>query len=324
MLETLDLGRTLDKEAYRRLRDPLLERMRLLQYELQRAEVPTVVVFEGVDAAGKGTLIRRLVEKLDPRLFRVIPAMPPSEEEARRHFLWRFQMRLPADGTMAIFDRSWYGRLQVERIDGRLPPDEVRRSCQEIRDFERWLADDGQVLVKFWLHISKKTQKKRLKAAEKDPLTAWRVSKEDWRHHRQYDRWIVAAEEMIEATDAPRAPWTLVPAQDGRYARIEVLRTLVDSMEDALARRLARPAVVSRTELAVEHTKGVRARKAAAAREAATTEAEAAGLPMVEAPPPPKPRRRRVAKKRAAAGARRPRTKARRTASRKTTGKAGA
>jgi polyphosphate kinase 2 (PPK2 family) len=302
MLETLDLKKTVDKVAYKRHFGLLQERLRGLQYELQRAEIATVVVFEGVDGAGKGTTISRLVQRLDPRLCRVIPSTAPSKEEAGRHFLWRYQMRLPADGTMSIFDRSWYGRALVERIDGGLEDELVRRSYSEIRDFERWLADDGQVVVKFWLHITKKMQKKRLKSLEADSFTAWKVSPEDWKHHRDYDKWIKAAEQMLTATDTPYAPWTLVAAGDKRSCRIEVFKTLIQRMEEALARRLSDPKATSRTTAGGAQLKETRDKAAGELSSRARAEAAAAGLPLEEAPAPlrkPKKKKRKpVAPKR--------------------------
>jgi len=282
MLETLDLKKAVDKVAYKRTFPALQERLRALQYELQRAEIATVVVFEGVDGAGKGTTISRLVGRLDPRLYRVVPSTPPTEEEKGRHFLWRYQMKLPGDGSMTIFDRSWYGRVLVERIDGGLEDEMVRRAYTEIRDFERWLADDGQVVVKFWLHISKRMQKKRLKKLDADPLSSWKVSPEDWEHHRDYEKWIKAAEQMLTATDTPYAPWSLVAAGDKRSCRVEVFKALIQRMEDALARRLSDPKAVSRTTLAGAQLKATREKAAAELSTRARAEAAAAGLPLEE------------------------------------------
>lgn len=292
MLETLNLKKAVDKVTYKRTFKTLQERLRNLQYELQRAEIATLVIFEGVDGAGKGTTISRLVERLDPRLYRVIPSTAPTAEEQGRHFLWRYQLKLPADGNMSIYDRSWYGRALVERIDGGLGDELVRRSFTEIRDFERWLADDGQVVVKFWLHISKKMQRKRLKKLEADSFTAWKVSPEDWKHHKDYDKWIHAAEQMFTATDTPYAPWTLVAAGDKRSCRIEVFKTLIQRMEEALARRLSDPKAVSRTTMAKAQTKDSREKADVDLSTRARAEAAAAGLPLEEAPAPlkkPKP-----------------------------------
>jgi polyphosphate kinase 2 (PPK2 family) len=317
MLETLDLKRSVDKIAYKRLFPALQERLRALQYELQRAEIATVVVFEGVDGAGKGTTISRLVGRLDPRLYRVVPSTPPTKEERGRHFLWRYQMKLPGDGSMTIFDRSWYGRVLVERIDGKLDDDLVRRAYTEIRDFERWLADDGQVVVKIWLHITRKMQKKRLKGLEADSLTAWKVTAEDWRHHREYAKWNKAAEQMFTATDTPCAPWTLVSAGDKRACRLDVFKALIARMEEALARRLSDPKAVSRTTLARAELKEARDKSAAAMSTRARAEAAAAGLPLEEGPSPlrrpgrGRPSRRGSAKRAARTRGRKPAVPAR-------------
>ncbi|MCK6480890.1 MAG: hypothetical protein L6R43_12330 [Planctomycetes bacterium] len=291
MLETLNLSKKVDKATFRKTFPALQDRLRKLQYDLQSAEIATVVVFEGVDAAGKGTTISRLVERLDPRLYRVVPSTPPTPEERGRHFLWRYQMKLPADGTMTIYDRSWYGRVLVERFDGDVSDEEVRRAYTEIRDFERWLADDGQVIVKIWLHIDRKLQRKRLKDMEKDAIHNWKVSKEDWRHHREYDKWIRAAEQMFTATDAPYAPWSLVPASDKRLCRIQVFETIIRRMEEALSRRLSDPKAVSRTTAAEALGKAAREKSAVEMSSRAREAAAAAGLPLEEAPDPVVPPR---------------------------------
>ena len=283
MLETLNLARKLDKETFRKTFPALQDRLRRLQYDLQAAEIATVVVFEGVDAAGKGTTMTRLGEPRHPRLYRGGPSTPPSQEEAGRHFLWRYQMKLPGDGSMTIYDRSWYGRVLVERFDGDVTDEEVRRAYTEIRDFERWLADDGQVIVKIWLHIDKKLQKKRLKEMEKDAISSWKVSKEDWKHHKEYEKWILAAEQMFTATDAPYAPWTLVPASDKRRCRVLVFETLIKRMEEALARRLSDPKAVSRTTAAEALGKAAREKAAVEMSGRAREAAAAAGLPLEEA-----------------------------------------
>jgi polyphosphate kinase 2 (PPK2 family) len=240
MLETVDLAKALDKEEYRKRAAPLREQLRLLQYRCKEARTPTVIVFEGWDAAGKGSLIARLLERIDPRGFKVHPARPPTSEEEAKPFLWRYWVRLPEDGQIALFDRSWYGRVLFERVTKLVRKRTWQRAFEEIGQFERQLADDGAVLVKCFLHISKKEQRRRLEKLEKDKYERWRVTKWDWKHHKDYDKYVEAIEEMLARTDAPHAPWTIVEATDRRYAEVKVFETLVKAMEDALARRKAR------------------------------------------------------------------------------------
>ena len=237
MLETVDLKKKLSKTAYERQMRELQERLRKLQYEARDAGIATVVCLEGWDSAGKGSMVKNLTTRLDPRLFRVYPGTAPTPIEQRYHFLWRYQMALPNDGEMAVLDHSWYGRVLVERCDRFTKKKEWQQAYQQINEFERWLTDDGQVLVKFWLHISKKEQKKRFRAALKDPLLKWKITKEYKRHHSQYRRWVDAVEEMLARTDTAHAPWTVVESNDLRHARVKVFRTLLASMEQALARR---------------------------------------------------------------------------------------
>jgi polyphosphate kinase 2 (PPK2 family) len=223
-------------------------------------------------------VIKKLTEKLDPRLFRVHPGSPPSALEQRYHFLRRYQVALPNDGEMAIFDHSWYGRVLVERCDKLVKKKHWREAYQQISEFERWLADDGQVLVKFFMHISKKEQKKRFRECQADPLLRWKITKEYKRHHRQYDRWMTAVEEMLAKTNSAHAPWTVVEANDLRWARVKIFQTLVKKVEEALARRKAMPSAVSRTAAARAATKQERAQQAvndtarARAEERKTTE----------------------------------------------------
>ncbi len=237
MLETIDLKKSLSKPAYERQMRELQERLRKLQYEARYAQVPITICLEGWDTAGKGQIIKKLTERLDPRLFRVHPGNPPTPLEARYHFLWRYQVELPNDGEMAVFDHSWYGRVLVERCDKIVKKSEWQQAYQQINEFERWLADDGQVIVKLWMHISKKEQKKRFRDCLDDPLLKWKITKEYRRHHRQYDRWVQAVEEMLARTDTAHAPWTVVEANDLRFARVKVFRTLVTAIEQALSRR---------------------------------------------------------------------------------------
>ena len=280
MLEALDLSLRLSKERYRELFPPLQERLRALQYELLQAEIATVIVFEGWDASGKGTTIQRLSERLDPRAFRAWPGSPPSELEQRYHFLWRYQVKLPEDGQMAVFDRSWYGRVLVDRVEKWVGKKDWRAAYDQIDQFERWLVDDGQVLVKFFLHISRREQRRRLKAMKADPAERWKVSPEDWTRNRRYDRWLGAVEEMLSRTDSAHAPWTVVEATDARWTRVKVFETLVARMEEALARRKETPAAVSRTHLAEAATRGDRHRRDALERALVRSVAQDAGLPI--------------------------------------------
>ncbi|MGH9773977.1 MAG: polyphosphate kinase 2 family protein [Candidatus Acidiferrales bacterium] len=275
MLETLDLKKTISKAAYSRQMDALQEKMRKLQYAANEAKIATTICLEGWDLSGKGTVIRKLTERLDPRLFRVYPGTPPSSLERRYHFLWRYQVKLPNYGETAVFDHSWYSRVLVERMDKLTKKRVWREAFQQIEDFERWLVDDGQVLIKFWLQISKKEQKMRFRASEQDPLLRWKITKEYKRHHRQYEKWTVAVEEMLVRTSTAYAPWTLVEAEDTRWARVKVFQTIVSRLEETLAKRQKLATVgkkkstssPKRKPVAASHKKpaGVKAMPAAAA-----------------------------------------------------------
>lgn len=280
MLEEVDLDRSLSKAEYQRVFPDLQERLRRLQYALLEAEIPTVVVFEGWDASGKGSIIQRLTERLDPRAFRVHPGAPPSELEQRYHFLWRHQLRLPEDGHMVLFDHSWYGRVLVDRVEKWVKRKAWSPAYDQINQFERWLADDGQVLVKFWFHISKKEQRRRLDAMRKDRAERWKVQKEDLRRNRRYGRWLEAVEEMLKRTDTAACPWTVVEATDARWTRVKVFKTLVARMEDALTRRRQAPGVVSRTQLAEAALHDQRERRKAEEIARARSVAQDAGMPI--------------------------------------------
>jgi polyphosphate kinase 2 (PPK2 family) len=280
VLETLDLDVRLSKEQYQQEFPALQESLRRLQYQLLEAEVPTVVLFEGWDAAGKGTIIRRLTEKLDPRAFRAWPGAPPSDLEKRYHFLWRYQTRLPEDGHMALFDHSWYGRVLVDRVEKWVRRKEWEKAYGQINELERWLADDGQVVVKFWFHISQREQRRRLEKMASDRALRWKVEKEDWRRNRRYDRWLGAVEDMLARTDTPACPWTVVAATDARWTRVTVFRTLVERMQAVLDRRQQAPAAVSRTHLAEEATRTDRARRATEDLARQRTVARDAGMPL--------------------------------------------
>jgi AMP-polyphosphate phosphotransferase len=198
---------------------------------------PLCVVFEGWDASGKGGAIKRLVEPLDPRHVRVAQFGAPTYDEKRHHFLWRFWPVLPGWGGMAVLDRSWYGRVLVERVEGFATEEQWRRAYREIVDFERTLADEGMVMVKFWLHLSAAEQLKRFKARERDPLKAWKLTDEDWRNRGKRRQYETAVEEMLARTDHAAAPWVLVEAEDKRWTRVKVIESVVGAIEAGLAAR---------------------------------------------------------------------------------------
>lgn len=234
-LDQLDLTLQIkDRDTYKqKLKqfqvDLLEQQLRLKEMHNRNA----MVVFEGPDAAGKGGVIRRITERLDPRHLRVYSIIKPTPEEYAHHYLWRFWNKLPAFGQMAIFDRSWYGRVLVERVEKFCTKDEWKRAYREINEFERVLSDGGTIIVKFWLHISKDEQLRRFEARQADKTKHWKISEEDWRNRKKWDEHIQAAEEMFEKTDTPVAPWTLVEAEHKFYARLKVIQTLVDRLKTA-------------------------------------------------------------------------------------------
>jgi polyphosphate kinase 2 (PPK2 family) len=198
---------------------------------------PVCVVFEGWDASGKGGAIKRLVAQLDPRHVRVVQFAVPTHDEKRHHFLWRFWPSLPGWGGMAVFDRSWYGRVLVERVEGFATPEQWLRAFEEINGFERSLADEGMILIKFWLHISSEEQLKRFRKREKDPLKSWKLTPDDWRNREKRPAYEEAVEEMVARTSVePHAPWHLIPADSKRYARVAVIETVIAEIEEGMRR----------------------------------------------------------------------------------------
>jgi len=234
LVRTLDLGRKLDKDEYT---EGLAQEQRRLSLLLRRRKfqkISPVVVFEGVDAAGKGGAIRRVTHVLDARVYDVLPVAAPTEEEKRQPYLWRFWRHVPRDGKFAIFDRSWYGRVLVERVEGLASESEWLRAYGEINDFESQLARAGNVVVKFWMQISKDEQLRRFEERESVPFKRFKITPDDWRNREKWDLYELAASDMIEHTSTERAPWTLVEAEDKHFARVKVLSTLADAIERAL------------------------------------------------------------------------------------------
>ena len=234
MLDQLDLTQALSEPDYKRELKRLHARLHELAFREYTKKTPLVIVFEGWDAAGKGGAIRRLTEKVDPRGFVVHPIAAPVGEDKTRHYLYRFWRRLPERGEIAIFDRSWYGRVLVERVEGFCSEVEWRRAYSEINQFERQLADFGTVIVKFWLHISPQEQLRRFEERRKTAYKSFKITDEDWRNRGKWEDYAQAVEEMILKTSTDVAPWTLVEANDKYFARIKIMRTVAETLEDAL------------------------------------------------------------------------------------------
>jgi len=241
-LDELDLTQKLSREEEERELKRRGERLAQLRLTLGgligecRLGPPLVVVFEGWDASGKGGAIKRLVAPLDPRHVRVAQFAAPSEDEKRHHFLGRFWPALPGWGGMTVFDRSWYGRVLVERVEGFAEPEEWGRAYGEIEDFERTLADEGTIIVKLWMHVSPEEQLKRFEARAEDPLKSWKLTDEDWRNREKRPQYVEAVEEMLERTDKPCAPWRVIAAESKRFARVETMRVVGEEIERGMRR----------------------------------------------------------------------------------------
>lgn len=241
-LDELDLSLSLSKRDSERELDAAWERLAQLRLTLGgligRREIgpPLLVAFEGWDASGKGGAIKRLVTPLDPRHVRVVQFAAPTADEKRHHFLLRFWRWLPGWGGMAVYDRSWYGRVLVERVEGLATREQWLRAYEEINGFERTLTDEGTILVKIWLHLSAEVQLKRFEQRKKDPLKSWKLTDEDWRNREKRGAYVEAIEDMLARNDQPHAPWDLIPADSKHYARIEVVRTVIRRIEEGMLR----------------------------------------------------------------------------------------
>ena len=236
VIDQLDLGLVLDKPTYDRKLAKWQARLNQLSHRAQAQQVAAIAVFEGWDAAGKGGAIRRITRALDARYYRVIPIAAPTDEEKAHHYLWRFWRHLPRLGSLTVYDRSWYGRVLVERVEGFASTDEWMRAYHEINDFEEQLTSHGIALAKLWLHISPDEQMRRFHERETQPWKRYKITDEDYRNRDKWDAYRIAADDMIERTSTEYAPWTLVAANDKRHARIEVLKTLCRSLAAALKR----------------------------------------------------------------------------------------
>lgn len=234
MLENVDLSQKLDDAQYQRQISSLQDKLHRLGLEAYRRGRSVVMVFEGWDAAGKGGTIRRIAEKLDPRDYIVWPIGAPEGEDKTHHYLYRFWRRLPPTGHVAIFDRSWYGRVLVERVEGFASSEEWGRAFREINSFERGLTDFGTILFKFWLHISPEEQLRRFRTRGDTPYKAWKLTPEDWRNRQKWDQYHAAVNEMLLKTSTSNAPWTVVPAEDKHFGRVFTLQTIIDELRSGL------------------------------------------------------------------------------------------
>ena len=235
MLEKIDLSKKLDKKEYKALMEELDAKLGRLQRICKEKKIPVAIVFEGLGAAGKGTMINRLIEPLDPRGFKVYTTQQETPEEKYYPFLWRFWNTLPGKGRISILDRSWYRILLNDRFDGKTGKKSLATAFDEINSFEEVLTDDNMILIKFFLVISQKEQKKRFKKLEDSKETAWRVTADDWKRNEQYDEYFQLAEEALEKTDRDNAPWTIIEAEDKEYASAKIASTVVKRLEEAIA-----------------------------------------------------------------------------------------
>lgn len=230
ILDRVDCDRELTKSDYKERKLRLDTQINRLGWEGFKARHSVVALFEGWDAAGKGGAIRRLTQALDARLYRVFPVAAPSDEEATHHYLWRFWRQVPRDGYWTLFDRSWYGRVLVERVEGLARQPDWARAYHEINTFEQQLADHGITLLKFWLNISPEEQLRRFEAREATPHKQHKITEEDWRNRERWDDYKAAVNEMVVRTSTEFAPWHIIPANDKRYARIEVMRIAAEAV----------------------------------------------------------------------------------------------
>lgn len=234
-LSDVDLSVNLGEVSYKKRLKECQARLFELQNELYRRKNPLIIAYEGWDAAGKGGNIKRITQALDPRGYEVIPIASPTPEEKSRHFLWRFWRALPKDGHTAIFDRTWYGRVLVERIEGFASEAEWRRAYDEINRFEDSLVNAGAIVVKFWLHIDKDEQLARFNDRQNTPSKQWKITDEDWRNRAKWDEYETAVDEAISLTNTANAPWIIIESNDKKYARIRALEEIIALVEKRLA-----------------------------------------------------------------------------------------
>ncbi len=236
MLDKVDLSASLERDEYKERLEKAQARMKELHHEVYTHRIPVVLVYEGWDAAGKGGNIRRLTQSLDPRGYEVIPIAAPNDLEKAHHYLWRFWINVPKAGHIAIFDRSWYGRVMVERVEGFCTQAEWRRAYREINELERNLTNFGAVLLKFWIHIDQDTQIARFEDRKANPHKAWKITAEDWRNREKWGAYKVAVDEMLLRTSTPGAPWHVIESNCKLHARVKVIETVIAALDRRLSR----------------------------------------------------------------------------------------
>lgn len=233
-LSQIPLDKTIDREEYKKELYICQNRLRDLHNVLYRKKIPVILAYEGWDAAGKGGNIKRITSALDPRGYEVHPIASPEPHEKARHYLWRFWNRLPKDGHIAIFDRTWYGRVMVERLEGFCSENDWQRAYNEINEFEYELASWGAVVIKFWVQIDKDVQLERFTDRQNTPSKQWKITDEDWRNREKWDLYEAAIDEMLQKTNTTYAPWVILESNDKRYARIKALKTVIELLEKKL------------------------------------------------------------------------------------------
>ncbi len=234
LLDQVDLSKTKERDLYKSELNKLQAEANELTWKAYQKKRSCVLVFEGVDAGGKGGAIRRLTSAVDARLYRTIPIAAPTDEEKAHHYLWRFWRHLPRAGRMTIFDRSWYGRVLVERVEGFASDPEWQRAYSEINQFEQQMSENGIIVMKFWLHISADEQLARFEARKATPYKQHKITDEDWRNREKWEEYKLAVNEMVIRTSTEFAPWHLIPGNDKKYARVTVLRTIVERLRAEL------------------------------------------------------------------------------------------
>ena len=236
-LANVDLSPSLTDEEYKKELKKLQKRLGELHNVIYRKKIPVILCYEGWDAAGKGGNIRRIARPLDPRGFDVMPIASPEPHELARQYLWRFWTRLPRSGHFCIFDRTWYGRVMVERLEGFCSEKDWKRAYNEINEFERQLTDWGAVVLKFWIHIDQDTQLARFNDRQNTPEKQWKLTEEDWRNREKWPLYEEAVDEMLQKTSTENAPWFIIESNDKKYARIRTLKIVIEALEKACEKR---------------------------------------------------------------------------------------